>query len=262
MSIRVAILIILMHPAAMAAMEASRSLTSGTMTIDPMTPTLLFWHGHPATIVVRPPEIVFSQARAYHLDAMESQSAGLVFHRSSLAIAIAVTSLGRASIYRESDVSLTLGRRVRPWLCIAASIHMIQLQFGSTYRTQRFALADVGLVGTSGRLEFGASMTDMGAPSVNGRITMPRRYRAAVSYRYSPRLVLRTGAEYRGHWEIGIGETLLIQHSLHLRAELHAPPLRLLAGFRLTLGDFFVDLIHRDHPELGSDQILAIGWHL
>jgi len=261
-NIFVVIFIVFMQPAAYAAMEASRSLTSGTMTIDPMTPTLLFWHGHPATIVVRAPGIVFSQARPYHLNAMESQSAGLVFHRASLAFAIAVTSLGQANTYRESDVSVTLGRRVRPWLCMAASIHMIQLQFGSTYRTQRFALADVGLVGTSGRLEFGASMTDMGAPSVNGRLTMPRRYRAAVSYRYSPRLVLRTGAEYRGHWEIGIGETLLIQHSFHLRAELHSPPLRLLAGIRLTLGEFYVDMVYRDHPDLGSDQILALGWHL
>jgi len=261
-NIRVVILIVFMQPAAFAAMEASRSLTSGTITIDPMTPTLLFWHGHPATIVVRAPEIVFSQARPYHLDAMELQSAGFVFHRSSLAFAVAVTSLGKASTYRESDVSVTLGRRVGPWLCMAASVHMIQLEFGSTYKTQRFALADVGLVGTSGRFEFGASMTDLGAPSVNGRITMPSRYRAAVSYRYSPRLVLRTGAEYRGHWEIGIGETMLIQRNFHLRAELHAPPLRLLAGIRLTLGEFFFDLVHRDHPDLGGDQIFAIGWHL
>lgn len=253
---------VFMHTSAFAAMETSRSLSPGTMTIDPMTPVLLFWRGHPATIVFRESAVVVSHARPFHLKELEAQSAGLLFHRETTGLAIGITTLGSASTYREMDLSVTLGQRVRSWFCIAAGVHMIQLQFGPTFETQRFALADIGIAGTSGRVEFGASATDIGAPSVNGRPTMPARYRAAISFRYSPRLVLRAGSEYHGEWEFGLGETLLIQRNLHLRVDLLTPPLKLLAGLRLTLGEFFVDLIHRDHPDLGADQIFAIGWRL
>jgi hypothetical protein len=97
---------------------------------------------------------------------------------------------------------------------------------------------------------------------LNGRTAMPARYRWAITYRYSPRLVIRTGAEYRGEWEFALGETLLIHRFLHVRAELLLPHFRLLTGVRLSLGDFFVDLFHRDHPDLGGDQIVAVGWRL
>jgi hypothetical protein len=249
-------------PSAFAAMEVTRSLTAGSSTLDPMAPTLLYWHAHPSSIVTQPPIMMFSHAQPYHLDELASQSAGIVFHQNPMAFAVAMTTLGQAHTYRESDISITLGRRVRPWLSAGAGIHWVQLQFGPRFSSTQFILGDMGLIARLNNLQIGVSLTDVGSPAVGGRITSPSRYRAALSYRYSPRLVLRTGTEFYGRWQYSIGETLLIHRNLHVRVDLITPPARVQAGVRLTIGKLQVDFIIRDHPDLGGDQLLVLGWQL
>jgi len=83
--------------------------------------------------------------------------------------------------------------------------------------------------------------------------------RAALGFRPSPALALRAGAEFRDRWVFALGETVLVAEQLHLSADLLTDPLRLSVGMRLHVGGYFIDVIHRDHPELGGDQLFGIG---
>jgi hypothetical protein len=245
-----------------AALVSSRAVSPRSPAFDPLAPAFLHWFANPATIMLRPSAMTLGHARPYNLTELQTNLVGMVGHYSHIGVALGLTTLG-SDTYRESDGALTLGVRLGRAMSVAATAHMVELRFGDRFSAQQFPLGDVGvwlqLPDGSG---LGLAASDLGAPELGGRPALESRYRAALVYRHSPGLALRAGAEFRGHWELALGETLLIGRALHLHAELQSEPLRLTVGARLAVGHLWVDFIYRDHPELGGDQAVGIGWSL
>jgi hypothetical protein len=242
------------------AFEASRSITPSVATYDPLAPRGLFWLANPATLSLSRRRAMAGYARPFRLEALEAAYAGVILHRAPLSIGIALSSLGQASLYRESDLSASLSYRPARPLSLAASVHYLDLRFGERFSPIRSAAFHLGVwFERKDAVGFGVSAGDLFAVKVNEHEVLMPVWRAALSYRYSPPLGLRAGAEYRDRWVFTLGETLLVSDHLHLHADLCTAPVRLLLGGQLTFQRLFFDYTYRDHPDLGGDHTVSLG---
>lgn len=242
------------------AFETTRALTPRTPAFDPMSPAALFWLSNPATLSFATPTVTAAYARPFGLAELESGIAGVNLQRHSLAIAVGLTTLGRSNFYRESDLNLAAARRFGPSLSVGATLHYLDLRFGPRFSPWQFVAADLGLWYESPRgTGIGLSRSDQIILQPASRSAIEPVTRFSLSYRYSPPLGLRLGAEYRDRWVFAAGETLLIAERLHLHADLLTAPLRIVVGARLRTPAGFFDLTHRNHPDLGGDLIVEWG---
>ena len=77
-----------------------------------------------------------------------------------------------------------------------------------------------------------------------------------------PSVGWRAGLERAAAWMLALGETARIAHTLHLGAEVVSDPLRLVARARFSLDPMYIEFTFRDHPDLGGDHLLVVGWYL
>jgi hypothetical protein len=250
-------------PVAWGAFETTRAMVSAAPTIDPLSPSVLFWHVNPAALVQTRSLVCVAHGRPFGLKELDLNAVGFVHRRSRLTLAMGVVSLGSSALYRESDLSASATYGSGRTVSAGVTLHLLDLRFGQRFSGQRFGALDAGLwLAVPGGSGVGASVADWGAPNIGGRAAVQPRYRVCAYYRYSPRLALRAGLERASAWTLALGETVRIAHTLHLGAEVVSDPLRLVARARFSLDPIYVEFTFRDHPDLGGDHLLVVGWNL
>jgi hypothetical protein len=248
-------------PSARGAFETTRAIVTAAPTYDPLSPSLLFWYVNPATLVQAESHVCIAHGRPFGLRELDLAAAGWVYRRSRLAFALGLTSLGSSALYRESDLSVSATYSAGSAVSTGLTAHWLDLRFGTRFAAQRFGALDAGLwVALPGGSGIGISIADLGAAHVGGRQALSPRYRMCGYYRYSPRLALRAGVEHAATWTLALGESLRIARTLCLSAEVVSDPLRLVARARFALDPLYIELTFRDHPDLGGDHLLVVGW--
>jgi hypothetical protein len=194
------------------------------------------------------------------LSELEAGYAGAVLHVAPISLGLALTSLGRSGLYRESDLSASVSYRWRRPVSLAVSVHYLDLRFGSRFAPIRSAAVDFGVwYERQDAIGIGICAGDLFAARPDSREMLEPMWRASMSYRYSPPLGLRAGVEYSDRWAFTFGETMLVADHLHLHADLCTAPLRLLLGARVTAERLSFDYTYRDHPDLGGDHIVSLA---
>lgn len=246
---------------AQAAFEVSRSGVPGVPTYDPLAPRALFWLANPATLASSHGFAETGFTRPFGLAELDLLYGEVIVPRAHSVYALALTTMGQSELYRESDLALGVALRFSAGLSAGVAAHYLALSFGRDF-TPLTTAAFGGGIWYSGpsRVSIGLSIADLALRPPGARPLIQPAVQAALAYRHSPTLALRAGAEHRDRWVFAIGETVLVADQVHLRADLLTDPVRLSVGMRLHLGGYFIDLTFRDHPDLGNDQMIALGW--
>jgi len=260
MMVRALVALALLVTPVRAAFETSRSVAPSSAAYDPLAPCALFWLANPATLSLARNGFTSAYARPFHLRDLETGIATANSSRRNLSLAVGVVTLGHPSLYSETDFALASSLRIHRALSAGATLHYLDLRFGNRFSPWRAAAVDFGTWYEFSRgIGTGISVGDLMLIRPSRRTILDPVFRAALSYRYSPPLGLRAAVEYRTRWVVTLGETLLVTDNLHLHADLLTAPLRVRAGIRLRLGRLYLDYTHRDHPDLGGDDLFLLG---